>query len=363
MIRINTYRSQPNGETLGRLTPLRDSVRSTLKELVWLTTSYEQGRDPNICLFATRRGGSTWLMEVIAANRGVRSLDQPFEILTPNLTPTHYRLLPKFDAGQLVRPDETQEAELRRFVDRVMSGEFSANAPYAFWRRDFARKANRLVLKIVDAKAMMDWFDRSYHARIVYLVRHPVPQSLSCLRNNWGLTARAYLRNEWFAEEVLGPDLMSSAESVLGNGSELETMVLNWVLENFYPLKVIRDRPHWICLSYEECVRDRTKAIETLALRLNLADKDRMAAAASSASRSSGHSTQTSRSAVERGDTTRQLEAWLGEVSRDDAQRCRSVLQRFGISLYDVDDPMPRWDEYRVRTGTDASEPVGPVAR
>jgi hypothetical protein len=57
------------------------AAKALTKELLWyLTCQHEQGPEPNILLFATRRGGSTFVMELIGANRGIRSIDQPFEM-------------------------------------------------------------------------------------------------------------------------------------------------------------------------------------------------------------------------------------------------------------------------------------------
>ena len=80
------------------------AVRSTSKEAVWLTTSHQPGDVNDVALFATRRGGSTWLMHVIAAAPGFRSLDQPFSVMTANLTPGHYRRVPKYAYGEIVCP-------------------------------------------------------------------------------------------------------------------------------------------------------------------------------------------------------------------------------------------------------------------
>ena len=257
--------------------PLRDSLRAVAKESIWLTVQYRPGPKPPIALFSTRRGGSTWLMEIIGANRGVLPLNQPLEILTPNLTPHQYKRLPKFDLGQIVHPDSDQERELRAYTDDLMAGRIRVNAPHAFWRRDFQFRTDRLLLKIVDAKPMMDWFYATYHPDIVYLVRHPVPQAMSCIRNGWSTTTKAYLRNEWFIDEVLADrHLLTYAHTVDDTGTDLERFVLNWVVENLYPLRVLADRPHWLALSYEECVTDQDATLRRVGERLDLGDTDRM---------------------------------------------------------------------------------------
>lgn len=329
---------------------LRDSARATAKELVWLTVRYEHGDRPDICLFCTRRGGSTWLMEIIAANRGILPLNQPLEILTPNLTPYQYRRLPKFDTGQVVHPEPDQERELRAYVDDLMAGRIRVNAPHRFWASDFRLRTDRLLLKIGDAKSMMDWFDTNYDVDIVYLTRHPIPQALSCIRNGWLTSTSAYLRNDWFRSEVIGDDqLCTYATDLDRTGDQLERYVLNWVVENLYPLRVLAERPHWLSVSYEECVVDQERVMSEVAARLGLTDLDRMRRAAARASRSSGLSDAAALAAIRSGDRDRQVAGW--EVQLDDADRAAAarVLDRFGVTLYSPAGPMPDWTGYRRR--------------
>ena len=332
--------------------PLRESLRAVAKESIWLTVRYRPGPKPPIALFCTRRGGSTWLMEIIAANRGVLPLNQPLEILTPNLTPHQFRRLPKFDLGQIVHPDRDQERELRAYTDDLMAGRIRVNAPHAFWRRDFQFRTDRLLLKIVDAKPMMDWFDARYHPDIAYLVRHPVPQAMSCIRNGWSTTTKAYLRNEWFAEQVVGDEkLLAYARGLDDAGTELERFVLNWVIENLYPLRVLVERPHWLALSYEECVTEQDRTLRRVCAAFGVGDTDRMARAALRLSRSSALSGDGTVSAIKTGDRDEQVAGWLGRVDAGELARADAVLDRFGVTLYSATEPMPNWTGYRTFTG------------
>ncbi len=98
------------------------AARSFAEELLWyLTCVHEQGSEPNILLFATRRGGSTFLMELIAANRGVRSIDQPFEVSSKFATAAQVADLPLFEDGQLSSLDERSARRLQSVTERIFS--------------------------------------------------------------------------------------------------------------------------------------------------------------------------------------------------------------------------------------------------
>ncbi|MCH7840011.1 MAG: hypothetical protein IID38_07225, partial [Planctomycetes bacterium] len=63
-----------------------DDIRNPREQ--WKLTAYEfafrllcrhrQGDKPNILLFCTRRGGSTWVLNTLAAHHGVRYVGRPF---------------------------------------------------------------------------------------------------------------------------------------------------------------------------------------------------------------------------------------------------------------------------------------------
>jgi hypothetical protein len=53
--------------------PFRFSLARAAKEAIWLTTlRHRPGSKRSIALFAGYRGGSTWLLEMLSAEPGVR---------------------------------------------------------------------------------------------------------------------------------------------------------------------------------------------------------------------------------------------------------------------------------------------------
>jgi hypothetical protein len=195
---------------------------------------------------------------------------------------------------------------------------------------------------------MIDWIDGNYDIDTVYLVRHPIPQALSCIRNGWATTTGAYLRNDWFVATMLGDGgLDAYARSLDRTGTDLERFVLNWVLENLYPLRVLAQRPQWLSLSYEECVTDQSRVLTEVCRRLSLDDMARMRRAAARASRSSSMSGPSAVSAIKGGDSEELVSGWRANVSADDVSRVARILDRFGVTLYSASSPVPDWTGYR----------------
>ena len=308
------------------------AAKSFAQELLWyLACDHQQGPEPNILLFATRRGGSTFLMELIGANRGIRSLDQPFEMSGTFPTAAQVADLPLFEDGQLTSLDERSARRLQSLTERIFAGKVVINAPSRVWRRDVERRSNRLVLKILDAKPLIGWFSETLPCDIVYLTRHPIPQSVSCLRNDWTLTVGAYLRDERFIEANVSDRALALAHDVMRSGTTLQQFVLNWTLENVAPMRLLPEHPGWLHVRYEDCVTDPTVMVETVAARLRLTDLERMRATVNRPSVSSGMSTDDTRRLIEAGQAAEVVTRWRRSIDDDTEAWCNRLLETFGI--------------------------------
>lgn len=308
------------------------AAKALARELIWLAMCrHEQGSDPNILLFATRRGGSTFAMELIGANRGIRTLNHPFETLSPRLTAAQVAEIPRFHQGQITSLSETEADQLERLVRALFAGRAVINAPNRIWRRDVERVSNRLVLKITDAKPVIAWFDRRFDAQIVYLTRHPIPQAQSCLRNEWTLTVDAHLRDPRFVDENLDARSLAFAHDTMRGGTPLQRFVVNWALENVAPMRQLPGRPEWIHVRYEDCVVDPQATLEILAERLRLTDLERMHEVVRRPSLSARMSTESTKTRIASGDAADIVRSWRRSIEPSDERWCNRALETFGI--------------------------------
>jgi len=325
----------------GRSADLKHALRSTVKEAVWLTTSHKPGDANDVALFAARRGGSTWMMHVIGAAPGFRSLDQPFSVMTANLTPGHYRRIPKYSHGEIVRPAPEEMQALHRYVESLLAGEIPINAPYRFWRRDFRRRTTRQVLKIVGAKDLMCWISDEFDVDVVLCTRHPITQAMSCIRNGWTLTVRAYLDSSRFVDDHLDAKLEACCHDLLNNGSPLDRFVLNWGLEHLTPLKALPQRPDWTAMSYEAAVLRPEEVVERLSDRLDLGPAGPMLESIRRPSRSSRLSTAAGRRAMRAGDDAALLSEPLFGIPLEQRREAMMILDELGLELYRPDEIEP----------------------
>lgn len=310
-----------------------------LKELVWSFVRLRPTKKP-ICLYASRRSGSTLLMQMIGANPGVMFSDQPFGMYS--VSSANINRLPVFAYSQIACPDEDEAAVVGRYFERLINGQVRANAPWKVWSRDFHFFNDRVCLKITDAKAMIDWFDQRFDIETVVLTRHPIAQIFSVADNRWFTTGKGLLKNGRFVEQWLTSDLESMCWDLYRSGTELESRTVDWALENLVPLKLLPDRPQWLYVSYEDLVLSTPAVIEFLSSKLALEDPQAMAKQIARPSRSVRRTKSDQlRRSIHGGNPERRLESWRTRIGADELASCFRVLDKFGIDLYRPDSNLP----------------------
>lgn len=315
--------------TIDRYAPFKLACKQLVKETLWLLNRHAPGAQKDICLFASRRGGSTWFMEVIATNRGIRYIDQPFSLY--RFSPGHLGRLPIQHHSQFASLTEPNEEQFASFVCGLFAGTVQVNAPWEMWHPTFHWRTDRVVLKILAAKPLIDWFDRTFDVHIAYATRHPIPTALSVMRNGWGLTARSYLQDQAFASKHLSTSQLDYAWDLLRMGTPLQQHVMNWAVENLVPLKLLPERPDWLHVSYEEAILAPEATLDRLKSALHLPDRDRMLRQIGMASRSTRKLVSATRA---QNDARGALASWRKHVTEEDERAAFQTLDRFGIDLY-----------------------------
>ncbi len=320
--------------------PLRSALASLIKELIWKGLLRFSPRKKPIGVYASRRSGSTLLMETIAVNSGVMFSDQPFSLFTASSA--NLNRLPILAYGQLACLDRAEEEILAAYISELLAGRIKANAPWKLWSSEFHFSNDRICLKITDAKAMIDWIDERFELCTLVSTRHPIAQALSVANLGWLTTGKGFLRNAGYVERWLSSDLEQMCWEIYRTGSDLEQRIADWALENLPMLSLLPEKSHWSYLSYEELIAQTDQAVQYLGSRLQLDDIEQMKQRVARPSRSTRReSTAERRSLIRQGDRRRLLNLWRDRVSDREAASCYEILQRFGLQLYRPDSDFP----------------------
>lgn len=323
-----------------RKSPIHLAISQLVRELTWLCALHFKPTKRPICLYASRRSGSSLLMEVICVNAGVMFSDQPFGLYTASSA--NLNLLPLFPYGQIAFPDPEEEAMLRDYINGVLYGRVRANVPWKLWSREFHFSNHRICLKITDAKALIDWIDSNFDVHTLVLTRHPIAQAISVSNTGWATTSKGFLYNSRFVQRWLDNRLEDYCWDLYWSGSELERRVLDWALENLPMLSLLPRRKDWLYLSYEDLISNTEASVEYLAGNLGLEGQRAMIDRVAEPSRSCKRESTPERRQLIRAHNREQLiNSWRSQIDSEQQRACFRILDRFEIDLYQYGSSMP----------------------
>lgn len=303
--------------------------------------SYRQGLEPNLALFASRRGGSTLVAEMIAINPGIWWIYEPFARIPGHIacTPAQRAALPEAPGSVYTESvlDEHADA-IAEYVRNLLNGrEREANG----WLRrpKFPLRADRTLLKIVNANALIDWLVPTFNLVPIHLLRHPAAQALSVLHADWKHVHPHYLADDAFVSRFLTADQQKFARQVANDGSPFACAVLDWVLEHLAPLKTGEET---VRLYYEQLVIEPERVVGELADDLRLNAREQMVRQVRGRpSGSAKFSASDVQQALQRNDSQALVSRWKQHVDDTDAAAAQRILDAFNITHYTMDDPMP----------------------
>lgn len=329
-----------------RRTNMSNALKQLVKEVIWATV-YRHKPDPShptIAIFSSRRGGSTLMMELIAANKGFSFSDQPFGLYT--MTCAQLNALPVFAYSQIIAPDPKEWAQIKEYIGAILSGALTVNGPWKFWKTPHSIRSDRMVLKITDAKSIAPELVAHFGLTPVVMTRHPISQSLSVQKNGWDTTARAFLRNKDFVATYLTPELEARAWDLVHDADPMKGRLLDWTLENLPLIAALKENPDWLYLPYETLIAHPDASITRLAQACQLDDPAAMLAQLEYPSRSTKRSSsKTTRKQISAGEHSYILARWRKQVDAEAEAALLAIPAQFGLPLYHVGEDEPRWPQ------------------
>ncbi len=294
-----------------------------------------QGNLPNIFIFSTARSGSTWLTELIAAQKGIKYIGEP--LLLPRLAKGKS---PIPTSWEFLLPNPNRRALLKRYFDDLINnktgiGNKSPRSNLHNWI------TNRIVFKILRCKDLINWFEEEFEGQIVYLLRHPIPTNLS--RERYSILP-LYLENHEYCSRYLNEKTQNYCKRIIENGSELEKKVLDWCLQNLPSIKY-SDRKNWLIIYYEDMVMSPEVTFNKVIKQLKLKDRKKILERyhkASSSTKKSDDDTKKFLNKKQIGIERKFLiNKWRSMVNEEEEMRAFEILEKFRINVYKYGENMP----------------------
>jgi Sulfotransferase domain len=304
---------------------IKESIGLALRSI---SNIHRPGNKKDIFLFATARGGSTWMMEILASQPGIKFFDEPVNIRRPNVQRTGV-----FCDWLDLMPDGRRGEDILQFFLDLQKNRYGFLNPAPF-RRNYRPVTNRNVFKLHALEHMINELKDRCHGQVVFLLRHPIPTTLS--RYEFPRLDR-FLLSCYHRSEYLDDHQVNEAWNLYCKGSKLQRGILSWCFENFIPLRH-SDQKDWLVLTYEELLLNPEKLCQTIATSLDLPRVDLMLRAVNTPAANIKMSKQDTFAILnERDEQIRRrnlVTKWKLKVTENEERSCFDILSLFGLDTY-----------------------------
>lgn len=308
----------------------RNPLERTIKSL---SNIHRSGNEPNVFLFSTPRSGSTWLMELIWTQPGFKHCNEPLNLRNP-LVVKELGIAKWEDLGN----EHTALPFLEKYISGYCQGRIRFKNPNPF-SRYYRPLTRRIVFKVIHGgEAHINWFRDTFDGRILYLLRHPIPVSLSrrVLPRLYPFLQSEYRR--YFTSEQI-----DYAERVVASGDHFDQAIVDWCFQNKVPLQ--QQTEDWAMITYEQMVVDPQPVVNCLAQKLGLPCPSRMMERLTIPSAVTAQSNEQTQAFMK--DTAgRQgrdwlIDKWKTQVTSAQMGKAAEALSIFEIDVYRVDSSLP----------------------
>jgi hypothetical protein len=270
-------------------------------------------------------------MQVISANPEFRYIAQPFVAYDLNGRWGHD--IVKYDYARFLDPADIDLVHIGDFIEGILGGRNVLRAPWQAWRADFWHSKSRTVMKILQAKALMPWFEERFALKIIYLLRHPLAQTASVIKSGWPPMHLAFIEHPTFLKKHLSIEQRKLCHRVASQGSLLDQHVLTWCLDNLLPIRALKTAKSWTVITYEDCVLQPEATLRFLANALNLSSIGPMQKQMSVVSGTAKFSNASVAQVL--GDA--QLAKWQRDISPSQLASAFDILKALDIDAYSAD--------------------------
>lgn len=295
-----------------------------------ISNVHRQADKKNIFLFATPRGGSTWLMEIIASQPGMKYYDEPFNVRRANVQKAGV-----FTRWEQLMPGTCDTERVFQYLRDLEGARFRfMNPPPLHKNHRFF--TDRIVFKVHELDHMINDIEQR-GGQVLYLLRHPIPTTIS--RAVYP-RLQAYVASPYYRDNYLSAAQHAEIARVVEKGSKLQQGMVSWCFENLVPLKYA-DTRGWLTITYEEILLNSRRSCQLMLDRLQLGDLDAMLAAVGEPASNIGMSDPTTRDLLRQSDEAARklgmVKKWKAKVTPAEERQAFDIMELFELDAYCCD--------------------------
>ena len=349
-----TTRAQALDDRLG-IKPGREPLwlNRARRHLVGAASNFHRsGPKPDIFMFSSPRAGSTFVMELMAQTPRLKIVNEP---LSAN-NATARRALGVRDWRDAVLCED-RCARYARYFNELRSNRITSfNRP--FYRRGAKIITDRIFFKIIHGgEDLLAWFEKTFDAKILLLLRHPIATAAS----QWRLPRLKHMAAHAGLTAGLSAGQKRRILETIDHGAPFELAILDWILQNRF--LCARDIPaSWTRISYEELILYPEEGQRYLNGRLALDAPARLAVRPSQTVIGREHETRAAITSGSLADRQFLINKWRDRATPSQIAQGFEMLAFFGIDYYAEETALPR-DAYRVIRPAQADHPCARSSR
>ena len=291
----------------------------------------------SIIIFSEARGGSTWLMEMIASLPNSCINWEPFHD-DSGVVPKNYKL------GWIpyLSPDE-QDPRYYKLISDILS--FKVSTPYTrkYLSVKTVIKADTVITKFVRANLLLPYILRNFRLNYppIFLLRHPIDTCMSQIK--------AFQKNDksFITDEIpiqLNNDrYVNNIDYIRGLETKLEKKIANWCLNNVPTINQLNSFENLIVVYYSDLLLDPEKEMERILNHMQIvAHPEKLLQRIEFRQVSSTDFKKQFRT-----DPQEQLLKNFELLDAVTKERIQSIFDRFGFRLYDAYSPYPHKENWK----------------
>jgi hypothetical protein len=291
----------------------------------------------DVFIFANRRSGSTWLMELIYSQSDFKYSDQP-----PNKIfngPNNSCRTNRYE--EISSMEEFRNCKIISTIKNIIRDDVQVSTPWNILDSRYSFLTSRYVVKFTDIVPFIGVVEKNVDAHYIYMLRHPIPTALSIKKKGWGPVLEPFLKANSFARNNISYSLFCLSMDIMKSGSKLERYVLEWLLRNVVPLKKInKGRPDWLVITYEHLVVRPNDTLKKICKDLKLDEINEMK---ERVNLPSGNADKQSLKKIGDKENEKLIRSWEDKVSKRQKRNINDMLGKFGVlDFYSAHSPMPR---------------------
>lgn len=304
---------------------LRVNIKNSLRSMC---NVHRQGMKPNIALFATPRGGSTWVMELLAAQAGMKFFDEPLNVRRDNVMKTGL-----FKGWTDLMPESKSQERILDYLVSLGSGEYGHMNAVPF-QKNYRFFTNRVVYKLHAGEHLINEIRDYCNCSVVYLLRHPISNTLS---RNVFPRLEYFLNSHYYMSELLTTEQATEVKRIVANGSRLQKGIVSWCFENLDAFQE-SDKTGWTLLTYEELIARPADVLRIVASDLQFDDIEKTIQRVESPSTNVKMSDEKTQEIIAQGHGEQRkqhlISRWRDTVSATEEESYLSIVDIFGIDYY-----------------------------